>query len=319
MVETAIAIDLGGTKTAAALVTDTGVLTGRETKADTPALAGGQAILDTIAQLVTEKKVELGQVPSAIGIGAAGAIDATRGVVVSSSGTIHDWVGTDIVGGLRERLDWAAEVPIKVINDADAHAVGESWVGAAAGASSMLMVAVGTGIGCAFCVDGRVLQGAHHMAGEIGNARIPFTEAPFVTDGNLPAKLEENTAGSAMTGFYRAAVNGGIDDGAARGMHIMELAAAGDQDAAHVVSLLGKRLGAVISWYVLMLDPAVIVLGGGVVQPGGPWWQAFEEQLTRLLPPYLRDKVDLRQAQLRGSAAFFGAARAAFDLAGVAT
>lgn len=317
-IKTAIALDLGGTKTAAALVSSQGELLTDRIKAPTPAQVGGEAILDVFAELIEREREELkGELPAAIGIGAAGSIDAAKGVVVNSSGTIVNWIGTDIVGGLRKRLDWTQEIPIKVQNDADAHAVGELWMGAGRGASSMLMVAVGTGIGCSFCVNGEVLRGAHHIGGEIGTARIPFADGgPVVTEGDLPGKLEQNTAGPAMVRFYKES-NGPYADDPERGQFVMDLAADGDPVACEVTSLLGRRLGEVVSWYVMMLDPEVIVLGGGVPKRKSAWWEAMESRLLELLPEYMQDKVDLRRAKLKNSAALLGAARDAFRLGGI--
>ena len=316
MAKTAIAIDLGGTKTAGALVNNSGEMLTKRYKLPTPASEGAGAVIDVIAQVIEYEREQLGADPDAIGIGAAGAIDVTRGVVVNSTGTIADWVGADIPAQLRERLPWAAKIPIHVQNDADAHAVGESWKGAGQGASSMLMVAVGTGIGCAFAIDGHVLRGAHHMAGEIGNARIPFTDVPFVTDGDKPAQFEQNTAGPALVKFYKDL--DGEQAGAAKGQRVIELAAEGDEVAVAISRTLGARLGEVVSWYVLMLDPEVVVLGGGVPQPGSAWWEAMETRLRELLPPALSD-VTLRRAKLKNSAALLGAARDAFRLAGIKT
>lgn len=315
----AIAIDLGGTKTAAAIVNSRGEQMSEKIKAPTPAKIGGEAILDTIASLVEQKRSILGKDPDVIGIGAAGSIDAERGIVVNSSGTITGWIGTDIVSGLRERLEWASEVPIKVQNDADAHAVGESWKGAGKDARSMLMVAVGTGIGCAYCLDGKVVRGAHHVNGEIGTARIPFNDdMPQIIDGDLPGMLEQNTAGPAMVEFYRR-LGGCEAENPERGQKVMELAADGDEIALRVTAALGRRLGEVLSWQVMMLDPEVIVLGGGVPKPKSAWWQAMNERLVELLPEYMQSKVVLRRAKLKNNAAFLGAARDAFRLAGIKT
>ncbi|MCI5826559.1 MAG: ROK family protein [Arcanobacterium sp.] len=316
---TAIAVDLGGTKTAAALVSSQGEILGKIITERTPSSIGGEAILDVIASVVTQQYAALSETPAAIGIGAAGSIDAERGVVVNSSGTIVNWIGTDIVSGLRARLDWAQEIPIKVQNDADAHALGESWQGAGRGAQSMLMVAVGTGIGCAFCVNGAVLHGAHHIGGEIGTARIPFHDGgPVVTDGALPGKFEQNSAGPAMLRFYRE-LGGAASASNPRGQFVMELAENGDPVAVRVTQILGARLGEVLSWYVMMLDPEVIVLGGGVPKPQSAWWEAMEKRLLELLPEYMRNKVELRRASLKSNAALLGAALDAFRLAGIET
>lgn len=323
MSKLAIAVDLGGTKTASAVVDADGQLVTDKAKVPTPAALGGEAMLDAMAQAI---EIQYGQVDrkrlAAIGIGTAGAVDTQRGVIVSATDTVVGWKGTDIVGGLRARLPWARKLPIQVQNDVDAHAVGESWRGAGAGAASMLMVAVGTGIGAAFCIDGKVWRGGHHMAGEIGALQVDF--------GDGPASFEQQAAGPAIARVYRelsgrrmasepqASLETMPIPQPARGQDVMLLASAGDPLAVEVLEVLGTRLGRVLGWLVLALDPAVVVLGGGVPDPKSVWWAAMERELRTGLPPILTE-VPVRRAQQRNNAALLGAARDAFRLAGIKT
>ena len=312
----AIAVDVGGTKTAATTVDATGaMLTGRS-KRPTPAHQGAGAVLDAIAAAVTAEfeALDPAQVV-AIGIGTAGGVDTTTGTIVSSTETFSGWLGTDVVGALRARLPWASGLPIHVQNDVDAHAVGESWRGAGAGTASMLMLAVGTGIGAAFCVDGQVLRGSHHTAGEVGRLRIvPGDGLAFLPEPG-PHSFENEAAGPAILRAYRAL--GGTGD-ASRGQDVMKLAGADDPLARHVVSTLGRRVGRVLSWLALTLDPEVVVLGGGVPNPKSVWWSAMEDELRLGLPTALADLPVVR-ARLRNEAALLGAARDAFRLAGIPT
>lgn len=312
----AIALDIGGTKIASTTVDASGTLTAERSKLPTPAHEGASAVLDQMARAIAEQRAGLD--PSrlaAIGIGTAGGVDTRTGTIVSSSETFSGWLGTDVVAGLHARLPWASEVPIHVQNDVDAHAVGESWLGAGAGAASMLMLAVGTGIGAAFCVDGRVQRGAHHMAGEVGRLRVDFADGLVIHPTPGPQAFEAEAAGPAIAAAYRAL--GGSRE-ADRGQDVVKLAANGDVLADRVIRLLGARVGRVLSWLTLTLDPEVIVMGGGVPTPKSVWWGEMEDELRAGLPDALAD-VPVVRARLRNSAALLGAARDAFRLAGVPT
>ncbi len=317
MREIVIGVDLGGTKTAAALVDAAGNLVSEKVRVPTPGQQGGEAMLDAMAVAISQQYAQLGgDRLVGIGVGTAGAVDTERGVIVSATETVTGWLGTDLVSGLRRRLDWAAELPIQVQNDVDAHAVGENWRGAGAGAASMLMLAVGTGIGAAFCLDGAVWRGAHHMAGEVGSLRVRFNDGlPEQGSSEAPAVFEANAAGPAIAQIYRQL--GGRAE-VRRGQDVMELAKAGDQTADRAIHGLGRRVGRVLSWLVLALDPEVVVLGGGVPTPRTSWWTGLSDELRAGLPPILRE-VPVKRATQRNNAALLGAGRDAFRLAGVAT
>src|SRR5690606_30724354 len=158
-----VGLDIGGTKTAAGVVDRSGAVLAAETRA-TPAADGPGAILGAAAELVRALDGRRGIV-AAVGVGSAGVIDPRTGRVLSATGTLAGWAGTDLRGELSRRLG----LPVEVANDVHAHALGEQWRGAAAGRRDVLLVAVGTGVGASVVLDGRVRYGAHAVAGHAGH------------------------------------------------------------------------------------------------------------------------------------------------------
>lgn len=317
MKQIAIGVSLGGSKTVSALVDATGGLISEKTRAAVPGRADAERRLDAIASAITAQYEQVDpQQLAAIGVASSGSVDPTRGVVVAAGEGVPGWRGADIVGGLRARLPWAAELPIHVQNDVGAQAVGECWRGAGAQASSVLMLVVDAGIGAAYCVDGVVQRGTHHMAGMVGGMRVAFGDVlPEDATRRHPATFETNAAGPAIVRIYREL---GGDQQVRRAKDVLGLASAGDQLATRVVEGLGRRVGRVLGWLTLALDPQVLLLGGSVPNHKSVWWAGMEGELRSDLPKHFGE-LPVRPAELRGNAALLGAARDAFGLAGVST
>lgn len=115
----AVGVDLGGTKTAVAVVAPDGTM-GEVLTAPTPALAGGEAVLDAVADLAARAAAGHDDV-AGVGVGTAGVVDATRGAIISATETFASWVGTDVAAGLRARLGWDDARLVEVRNDVDGH------------------------------------------------------------------------------------------------------------------------------------------------------------------------------------------------------
>lgn len=294
-----VGIDLGGTKTAAALVAPDGTL-GVRVEAPTPAAEGPDAVLDVVAGLVA--RVAGDAAIGGVGIGTAGIVDAA-GRVVSATETFAGWVGTDLVAGVGARLP--AGVPIRVYNDVDAHLLGESWRGAARGHASVLMVAVGTGVGGAVLIDGRLVRGAHGAAGEIGHVPAVGAEGLRCPCGRY-GHLEALAAGPAIARGYRLATGNSCD---ARG--VLALAEDGDAAADAVVLAAAAGLGRAIAGLVTTVDPGCVVIGGGVAEAGELWWRPLREAFRAELVAGFA--TPLVKAELGVSAAVLGAARGLFD------
>ncbi len=304
----AIALDIGGTKTAAALVAGDGTISVRRS-VPTPAAIGPDAVLDAVGALIGEVlaaggDAELGGVDG-VGIGTAGAVDTGRGRIVSSTDTFRDWVGTDVRAGVAARVPGVET--IAVLNDVDAHALGEAWCGAARGIDPVLVVAVGTGVGGAIVRDGRLWTGAHHLAGEIAHIPTPGAEGlrcPCGRDGHLEALA----AGAAIERRFRAATGEPV---AAR--QIVARAQDGDGEARRLIAEAAAGLGHALAGLITTLDPAGVVVGGGVAEAGPVWWEPFLATCRADLVDALA-ATPIVPAQLGGDAPLLGAARAVFDM-----
>lgn len=306
-----VGVDLGGTKIAAATVGAQGSV-GTLHTVPTPAQDGPEQILDAVAGAV-RAVLDGGPRLAGVGIGTAGAVDAGTGTVVSATPTLRGWAGTDVAGGLRARLqdraDTPAPLPVFVENDVDAHGTGESWLGAAAGAGSALLIAVGTGVGAAVTVDGRPWRGAHHLAGDIGHLPVPGADDRVCPCGR-PGHLEAVAAGPAV---HRGYLERGGDPAVTDARAVVERAARGDVLAAAVIDEAARALGRAVAGMVTLLDPEVVVIGGGLAGACGTWWSTLESTLRSEVVDVLAG-LPLRPATLGGTAAVVGAARGAWNL-----
>ena len=300
-----VGVDLGGTKTSAALVTPDGDV-GQVTTLPTPAAEGPDAVLDTVAHAIRSALLASDASPAlvGVGIGTAGAVDAGTGRIVSATSTFRDWVGTDLRAGIRSRL---GPVAVEVRNDVDAHALGEAWRGAAGAASTFLMVAAGTGIGGAVTIDGRLRTGAHHVAGELGHVPTPGAEGLACPCGRT-GHLEALAAGPAIHRGYLA--RGGSPH-ATDTRAVFALAATGDRAALAAIEAAASGLGRAMAGLVTTLDPDAVVVGGGLAESGPLWWGPFEDALRAELIPVLAD-IPVLPAAAGQSAAIIGAARAVY-------
>ncbi|WP_040283530.1 ROK family protein [Tessaracoccus massiliensis] len=298
----AVGVDLGGTKTAVALVASDGAL-GEVVTAPTPAAEGGDAVLDVVADLV--RRVMPDDVLG-VGVGTAGVVDSRAGCIISSTDTFRCWVGTDVASGLRSRLSWGDDRRVCVLNDVDAHAMGEFRFGAAQGLESLFMVAVGTGVGGALVLGGKLRTGAHHVAGEMGHMPVPGAKKLRCPCGR-PGHLEAIAAGPAIERRYAS-----LGGDRASGRDIMERADAGyDDDARTVVRDAAVALGKAIAGVVTVVDPAAVVIGGGVADAGPVWWQPLRDTIRSEVVPVLAE-LPVLKAQLGSSAALVGAAAQVF-------
>lgn len=301
----AVGVDLGGTKTAAGLVTASGeVLLRRE--ASTPAPDGPEAVVATIVRLAAEV-VEAAPDPAGVlaaGIGAAGVIDPVRRVVLSATDTLPGWAGTEI----GERVEATLGLPVAVDNDVRAHAVGEARYGAGRGCETVLVVAAGTGLGGAFVLDGRPLSGAASAAGHFGH--MPSVEAQGLpcTCGRQ-GHLEMIAAGPAVLSAYRRA--GGSTE-AADTRQVFARANGGDELAAAVIRTAGAALGRAVGGLLNALDPDVVVVAGGLSQTSELWWGPLRSGVAEEAIDLVRDRPVVA-ASLGADAAIVGAAALAFD------
>ncbi|TDE18818.1 ROK family protein [Actinomadura sp. 6K520] len=217
-----MALDIGGTKLAAAVVDGEGTVVDRARVA-TPA-GDGNAVLQAAARLLAG----FGDAPvRALGVGAPGVIDPESGRVVSATGVLPGWAGTPV----REALTDLTGLPVTVVNDVRAMAYGEAHAGAGAGHHRVLHISVGTGVGGALTTGGRLEHGAHGTAGEVAHLLVP-ERGPVPCGCGRRDHLEAVASGPAI-------------------------AATGD--APHAGSLLGRALAGLLA---VLDPDAVVVGGG---------------------------------------------------------
>jgi glucokinase len=302
-----VGIDLGGTKTAAGVVDAAGRVLMR-LEAPTPALLGPWAVLEG-ALALARALITAHPGVRAIGIGAAGVIDQRSLRVVSATGSLPGWAGTD----LGEAFGSSFGLPVSALNDVHAHAAGEVWFGAGATLpqnATTLMVAAGTGIGGALVVGGAVQPGAHFMAGHLGH--VPASEAAGLpcTCGRA-GHLEVVAAGPAILAAYLRETTDAAAPTDTRA--VVALAEAGDPVASVVVHTAAHALGRAIGGLLNTIDPDLVVISGGLAAAGPFWWSALRKGIALESMDSVADTRVLAAA-LGADAAIIGAARTALDL-----
>jgi glucokinase len=281
-----LGVDIGGTKVLGGVVDEDGQVlaqTRRETPADD---VGGtlDRIVDVITELSARYEVD------AVGIGAAGWIDAKRSTVLYAPNLA--WRNEP----LREEVARHVPVPVVVENDANVAAWAEFQFGAAADATeSMVMFTIGTGIGGALIIGGELVRGAHGIAGELGHVNA-------VPDGHpcgcgRKGCIEQYASGKALIRFARATAEqdpdqaagllalAGGDPAAITGPMVTTAARSGDPAALDAFREVGHWLALALSDLVQIIDPQVLVVGGGVIDAGdlllGPTRAAFPQILAQ--------------------------------------
>ncbi len=220
-----------------------------------------------------------------IGVGSAGAIDHKKGKVIGPSPNIVGWQGMEIGPIMTDRLN----LPVYVDNDVNCMALAEARFGAAVGAASVVCAAVGTGVGGGLIVDGRLIRGATSSAGELGHMTIDV-DGPKCACGNYGcveafcssqaiikrciAKLKNG-----LTPIFNEVLEGSIDN-----LNIKKLFAAarkGDDAANQVVDETARYLGVALAGIVNLLNPEVVVIGGGITDGGAGFVTSVADEISQ--------------------------------------
>jgi glucokinase len=269
-----VAADLGGTNIRTGLVIEREVQWSE--RVPTPAAEGAEVVLAALAQAVAravDRARSEGIVVVAVGVGTAGVVDSERGTVTSATDIIPGWTGAQ-VGRV---IGAVTGLPVAVLNDVHAHALGEALAGAGRGHRHVLMVTVGTGIGGAQVVDGAIVSGAHGVAGHIGHVPVAQAAGVRCPCGKI-GHVEGVASGIALPARFAAA--GGREGLTAS--EIIRLAEHGEGDSAvaddwriarEVVDSAADGVGDAIGGVVNVLDPSCVILGGGMAVSGTRWWQ----------------------------------------------
>lgn len=303
-----IGVDVGGTKIAAGVVTADGVVL-EEQRRHTPArntAATLDAIVDLVEELSDRHDVE------AVGIGAAGFVSGDRSTVLFAPNLA--WRNEPLGANVRDRID----KPVVVENDVNAAAWGEFTFGAGEDVDDLLMVAVGTGVGGGVVIDGQLLRGAFGVAAEIGHLRV--VPRGLLCGCGQHGCWEQYASGRALVREARHRVWEGdplLEAAGGRpedidGLMITKAAEEGDPLAIALLADLGHWLGEGIATLAAILDPAVVVIGGGVSEAGDLLLHPIQKSLDSHLPAYdNRPHPELRVATLGNEAGLIGSANLA--------
>lgn len=296
----AVGIDVGGTKLLALAVSGSGEVVGRARR--TSPVGDPDALVETVVGLARELGDGL-----PVGAGVAG--------IVSSDGVVRYGPNLDIQDvPLRERLRDALGVPVTVANDATVALYGEFRAGAARGAEDVVMITLGTGVGGAVVAGGRVVDGATGMAGELGHVIVHDggRRCPCGNEGCL----EAYASGTAIGVAARARLDETEEPSSLRdvdevdGKAVTNAALDGDELALGVLREAGYWLGVGLTGIVNILDPELVVVGGGAATTASPIVlpAAFEVISRRILGAGHRPVPELVRASLGDDAGAIGAA-----------
>ncbi|GAA1490185.1 ROK family protein [Brachybacterium sacelli] len=310
MPDPVLALDLGGTKIRAALVTGAGTVDGatatprleRVATVPTPAADGSAAILG--AALGLAEQVRDGAAIEAVGISSAGVIDTLRGSVTHATGSLAGWAGTALAPVFSEHF----AVPVGVLNDVHAHGIGEARFGVGRDRGSLLLVAVGTGIGGCHLIGGSPVLGSRGAAGHIGHLAVPEAEGVPCPCGRV-GHLEGLASGPGIVGL---AGRLGADVAITDGHGLARAAREGGEAAREAYRLAGFATGRALGGLLNVLDAEVVALTGGVSEAESPWRDAVADGLAHDAMDVVADTPVL-SARAGTHAALLGAAARAID------
>lgn len=286
----ALALDVGGTKILAAAIGPAGELLGLSER-PTEAALGRAAVLSAMqAALDALPQQDLPPILG-LGISAAGVIDPATARVMDATDAMPGWAGTD----LRESFPaWSA---VHALNDVHAALTGELAWGALRDrpAATAVMLTLGTGLGGALALGGKIHTGSGHIAGHFGRAKLQ--------QGGRWRSVEEIVSGTGLANLYRELGGSLPPDAGARAVLRQPL----DAVAAQALALWIEHLAAQIHNIRWTLDPDVLLIGGGMLDAKALWWPQLQARVQGLTP------FALLPAALGNGAGVFGAARHLFN------
>lgn len=301
MSKTVLALDLGGTKIAAAEVTADGAITHRK-QIEVPAGGGGE-VVDSIRALIRTLDYETAH---AIGICVPGIAYADGSVWAPN---IPGWERVPLASILAKEFG----TQITVESDRSAFVVGEAWCGAASGHKDVVFLVIGTGVGAGIISDGHLLRGAGGSAGALGWTAVESAVPPgFEQAYRHGGCLESHLAGPSIA---RAASLAFGRDVTTR--ELITMARRYDETARQVLTHAGHYLGLILANLVSTLNPTHIIIGGGMAAAGGLLLDPARETMKQWAQPIAVRHVKVLLSKLGHDASLLGMARLAFEQSNV--
>lgn len=306
-------IDIGGTNIKYGLVDLKGKVIFREQR-PTMVEKGADPLMHLVANIAERLLYHAAEEDMEVrwlGVGTPGAVDYRAGKVISISPNINGWQGMEIGRILKDRLN----MPVLVDNDVNVMALAESRFGAAVGYQSAVCVAIGTGVGGGLVIDGKLYRGANFTAGELGHMTIDI-DGPTCRCGGKGC-LEMYCSSDAiiqraqdklkhqMTEAFENLLEGSLDN-----LNIKKLFAAAkknDPVATDVIDETAAYLGIGLAGVINLLNPEILVLGGGVTDGGAGFVEAVGAAIRKYAFGSAVEGLRITKASLGNDAGFIGA------------
>ncbi len=307
-------IDLGGTTVKIAYFNETGELLCKW-EIPTNTANGGAAILPDIAAAIKGYLAE-NAIPDAdilgIGIGVPGPVDR--------KGNVNRCVNLGWgVFNIHDTLGALTGFPVKAGNDANVAALGEAWKGGGRGCENMVLATLGTGVGGGIIIDGKIVSGAHGAGGEIGHIVLNKDETVPCGCGKYGC-VEQYCSATGIVRTARRHLNRSLYPSSLREIEnltckdIFDAGAAGDVVATEILERVYSHLAEFLSDVCCVVDPDMVVIGGGVSKAGEPLLTGIRRHMHKFVFHAIRD-VKLSLATLGNDAGAYGAFKLALDAA----
>lgn len=311
-----VGMDLGGTDTKIGVVDDLGrtlawlaVPTKPENGPEDAAQRLGQAVLEAIRQAGLERSNI-----ARVGLGSAGILDATAGILLKPV-NLRGWENFP----LRDRVSVHCELPVTFANDANAAAYGEFWIGSGRDFCSMVLLTLGTGIGCGIILGDLSIDGEHGHGAECGHIIIDYNENARMCGCGQRGHLEAYASATATVKRTREALEGGRESSLSR-FHDLNTksiaieAAAGDPLALEIIADTARFVGIGVVSLMNTIDPGCVLIGGAMTFGGHDTdlglrflgW--IKEEVERRAFRILAEKITIDFATLGSDAGYLGAA-----------
>lgn len=305
--KTAIGIDFGGTSVKLGVVRGEELIERLE-PIPTDGFTEAEPLIRCLAEAVGRIREAHPEV-AAIGVGVPGLVDFKQGFVHQLT-NVRGWLHVP----LRSLLSKATGLPVAVDNDANCMTYAEWRFGAGRGFDNVVALTLGTGVGGGLVLNGQLYRGSQFAAGEIGQTSIDYRGRPG-NYGNLGA-LEHyvgnrQIATHAVEQYARVGRQVRPEDCTPR--HIAELAEGGDDIARGVWADIAEWLGTGLANVVWLLNPDVIVVGGGISQAGDLLFKPLSAKLGSMLSPVQWERINVGPARFGNDAGIIGSAALAVD------
>lgn len=281
-----ISIDIGGTAIKYGLIDENGTILNRF-QMDTEAFKGGPSILEKAVDIVDE--FQKAEKMSGICISTAGMVDTAKGEIFYAAPLIPNYTGTKF----KETMEQKFHLPCEVENDVNCAGLAEYMAGASKGSQSALMLTIGTGIGGCIITDGRIYHGFSNSACEVGYMHMQGSDFQTLGAASILSKKVAEWKQEPVENW--------------NGLHIFEEAKKGDLLCNRAIDEMVDTLGQGIANICFVLNPEVVVLGGGIMAQKEFLEDKLNDALDKYLLPSIRVHTRIAFAAHRNDAGMLGA------------